>query len=183
LRIWVIAAMWMAWPCRRFPRLLSRQALPLPGGHLDRRGPVIGGEVIPAGKPGHVADIADHRGGDDRADPEQPGQARPGRSHGDRELLAGLPDPGIDPAQVLQEPRGELPAGRLHRPFWPDRPQDPGGASCGDRLGDTAGDQLAQHRMQPADHLGPAAAQVTVPFGPDLQHRRVIIGPHLPDTG
>jgi hypothetical protein len=138
--------------------------------------------VVPARKPVHVADVADH-GGDDRADPEQAGQAGPGRGDGDSELLPGLPDPGIDAAQVLQERRGELPAGRLHRPFRPDRLQHPGGASCGDHLGHTTGDQLAQHRMQPADDLGAGAAQVTVPFGPDLQHRRVIIGPHPPDTG
>ena len=28
------------------------------GGHFDRRGPVIGGEVIPAGEAGYVADVA-----------------------------------------------------------------------------------------------------------------------------
>jgi len=33
---------------------------PLAGGHLDRRGAVAGGEVVPAGKPGHVADVAEH---------------------------------------------------------------------------------------------------------------------------
>ena len=86
------------------------------GGHLDRRGPVVGGEVVPAAEAGHVADVADDGGGDDRADPEQPGQARPGRLDGAGELLPGLADPGIDAAQVLEERRGELAAGRLHRP-------------------------------------------------------------------
>jgi hypothetical protein len=47
--------------------------------------------------------------------------------------------------------------------------------------GDTAGNQFAQHRVQPADHLG--AAQVTVALGTDLQQRRVIIGPDLPHAG
>ena len=37
--------------------------------------------------------------------------------------------------------------------------------------------------MQPADDLGAAAAQVPVALGPDLQHRRVIIGPDLPHAG
>jgi hypothetical protein len=55
--------------------------------------------------------------------------------------------------------------------------------ACGDRLGDAAGNQLAQHRMQSAHDLGTAAAQVPVALGPDLQHRRVIIGPDLPDAG
>ena len=45
------------------------------------------------------------------------------------------------------------------------------------------GDELAQHGVQPADDLGAAPAQVAVPLGPRLQHRRVIVGPDLPDTG
>ena len=46
----------------------------------------------------------------------------------------------------------------------PDHLQDPGDASAGDRLGHAAGDQLAQHRMQPAGDLGPGPAQVPVPL-------------------
>ena len=139
--------------------------------------------MVPAGKAGHVADVADDDGGDDGADTVQPGQARPGGLDGDGELLAGLADPGVDATQVLGERRGELAAGRLHRPRWCDRLQEPGGCSCGDRLGDTTGDQLAQHRMQSAGDLGAAAAQVPVALGPDLQHRRVIIGPDVPNAG
>src|SRR5882757_4765609 len=126
--------MWMAWLSRRFPRLLSRQALALAGGHLDRRGPVIGGEVVPAGKAGHVADVADDSGGDDRAHPEKPGQARPSRLDRGGELGPGLADPGVDAAQVLGERRGELAAGRLNGPCWRDRLQDPGSMTCGDLL-------------------------------------------------
>jgi hypothetical protein len=40
------------------------------GGHLDRGGPVAGGEVVPAVEAGHIADVADDSGGDDRAHPE-----------------------------------------------------------------------------------------------------------------
>jgi hypothetical protein len=85
-------------------------------GHLDRRGPVISSKVVPAGEPGHLADIADDGGSDDRADPEQPGQAGPGRGDRDRQLLAGLPDPGIDAAQVLKERRGQLAAAACTAP-------------------------------------------------------------------
>jgi len=49
------------------------------GGHLDRRGAVVGGEVVPARETGYVPDVADDGGCDDRPDPEQPGQAGPGR--------------------------------------------------------------------------------------------------------
>jgi hypothetical protein len=64
--------MWMAWLARRFPRRDSRQGLPLPGGHLDRRGAVAGGEAVAVLEAGDVADLADDGGGDDRSDPEQP---------------------------------------------------------------------------------------------------------------
>jgi hypothetical protein len=38
--------------------------LPVPGGHLDRGGAVIGGEVIAAGEAGHGADVTDDGAGD-----------------------------------------------------------------------------------------------------------------------
>jgi hypothetical protein len=46
--------------------------------------------------------------------------------------------------------------------------------------GHAAGDQFAQHGVEPADDLSPGAAQVAVPLGPYLQHRCVVIGPGLP---
>jgi hypothetical protein len=55
--------------------------------------------------------------------------------------------------------------------------------ACGDLFGDAAGDQLAQHGVQPAGDLGAGAAQVPVALGPHLQHRRMIIGMHLAAGG
>src|SRR5215470_6089719 len=89
------------------------------GGHLDRRGAVVGGEVIPAAEAGHVADVADDGGGDDGADPEQPGQAGAGRPDSDGELLPGLAQLGVDAAQVLDKGRGQLAAGGRHRVCGP----------------------------------------------------------------
>ena len=57
------------------------------------------------------------------------------------------------------------------------------GVSCGDRLGNAARNQLAQHRVQPAGHLSAGTAQVLVAFGPHLQHRGVVIAPGLADIG
>src|SRR5580704_17080029 len=108
--------MWMAWLSRRFPRLLSRYTFRGAGGHLDRRGPVIGGEVVPAGEPRDVVDVAEDGGGDDRPDAEQRGQAGPGRGNHGSELLLGLAQLGIDAAQVIKEGRGQLATGLLHRP-------------------------------------------------------------------
>ena len=114
--------------------------------------------------------------------PNSPVRLVPAAGDGGGELLPGLADPGVDAAQVLDEGRGELAAGCRYRVRRCDRSEDLRGLACGDRLGDAARNQLAQHGMQPADDLGTAAAQVPVPLGPDLQHRRVIIGPDLPDA-
>jgi hypothetical protein len=86
---------------------------------------------------------------------------------------------GIDVAKVGQELGGELGSGQLGDTRRRDLLQDPGGLSCGDLLRVTAGDQVAQHRVQPAGNLVASPAQVTVPLGPHLQHRRVVIGAHL----
>ena len=67
-----------------------------------------------AGMP-HVADVADDGRGDDRADPEQPGEAGPGRLDRCGELLLDRAPLGVDAAQVLGEVRGELAAGRRDR--------------------------------------------------------------------
>jgi hypothetical protein len=89
-RIWVMAAMWMAWLIRRFPRRLSPRALAGAGGDLDRRGAVAGGEAVAVLEAGHVADLVDDGRGDDRANTEQAGQAGPAGSDGVGELLLGL---------------------------------------------------------------------------------------------
>ncbi len=54
---------------------------------------------------------------------------------------------------------------------------------CDDLLRDAAGDQLAEHRVEPADDLGAGAGQVPAALGLDSQHLRVVIGPGLPDAG
>src|SRR5262249_11409199 len=116
--------------------------LPRARGHLDRRGAVTGGEVIPSGEAGHVADVADDGGGDDRADPEQPGQAGAGRLDRYGQLLPGLADLGVDATQVIHERRGELAAGGRHRVRRRDLLENPGSAGRIDRPVDAAGDQV-----------------------------------------
>jgi hypothetical protein len=139
--------------------------------------------VIPARKAGHRADVADDHGGGHRAGPEQPGQAGPGRPDRDGKLLPGVADPGVDAAEVLGDPGGEFAAGSLHGARWRDRCQDVRGLACGDLPGHAAGHQLGQHGVEPAGDLGAGAAQVSVAFGPHLQHRCVIVTPGLPDIG
>jgi len=119
--------------------------LPAAGGHLDGRGAVAGGEVIPVREAGHVPDVAGNHGGDDRAGPEQPGQAGPRRGDRGGELLPGLADRRAGAAQIHGELGGELPAGRRHRACWRDRCQDLTGLACGDLLAEAAGHQLGSH--------------------------------------
>ena len=61
--------------------------------------------------------------------PNSPVRLVPAAADRGGELLAGLADPGVDAAQVLEEGRGELAAGRLHRPGGLIASEDPGGAS------------------------------------------------------
>jgi hypothetical protein len=52
-----------------------------------------------------------------------------------------------------------------------DQSQALGSLACDDRLRDAAGDELAQHRVEPARHLGPGAAQIPLAHGPHVQDR------------
>jgi hypothetical protein len=176
--------MWMAWLTRRFPRLLSRLTLRPPArGDLNGRGAVVGGEAVAVLEAGHVADLADDGGGDDRPDAEQAGQAGPAGPDGGVEFLPGLAQLGVDAAQVLDERRGELAARGRDGTGRRDRAKQAGGVRCDDLLRDAAGNQLAEHRVQPAGNLRAAAGQVTAALGPGLQHRRVVVGPGLADAG
>jgi hypothetical protein len=152
------------------------------GGHPGRRGAVISGEAVLAGEPGNVTHVADHGGGHRGADPEDLRHRRArGPDRHDQLVLDVAPlDAGA--AQVGQELLGQLPAGRPGSAARLHLVQDPGGLPGRDPLADPAGDQLAQHRVQPADHLVTGPAQVPVPLGPHRQHRRVIIGAHRQAT-
>jgi hypothetical protein len=66
-------------------------------------------------------------------------------------------------------PSGSISSSQFHRHSGPDDP------------GDTAGDQLAQHGVQTAHHLGPTSVEITMTFRPQLHHGLMILdrdGPH-----
>ena len=54
------------------------------------------------------------------------------------------------------------------------------GQACGDLASEAAGDQLTQHRVQPARDLVAGPGQITVPLGQDLEHGGVAVSGHLP---
>jgi hypothetical protein len=74
--------------------------------------------VVPAGEPEHLAHVADHGAGDDRADAEQAGQA--GARGPDRggQLLVGVAQLGVEAADVGQELAGQLAARRKDCIRW-----------------------------------------------------------------
>ena len=130
--------------------------LPVPGGHLDRGGAVIGGEVIAAGEAGHVDHVTDDGAGDHGADAEDLGEGGAGGLDRGGQLLAGAAQLGVQAAQVGQELAGELGASPGHGTGRRGLLQEPGSLSCGDLLRVTAWGQIAQHRVQPAGSLGPS---------------------------
>ncbi len=93
-------------------------------------------------------------------------------------FLLGLAQLGVEAAQVGEELGGELAAGQRNSAGRGDLLEDAGGLGCGDLLRVTAGDQVAEHRVQPAGDLVAGPGQVPVPLGPDLQHRGVVLGGH-----
>jgi len=109
------------------------------GGHLDRRGAVVGGEGVLGGEPGGVGDVADDGGGDDRADAEDLGQRRAGRADGGGDLRPGVAEQLVDAAQVGQVRGGQVVPGGRDRPGRGAGAQDGGGPGRGDDLGDAAG--------------------------------------------
>jgi hypothetical protein len=66
-------------------------------------GAVVRGEVIPAGEPGHVGDVADDRAGVDRSEAEDPGERDARGPDGRGQFLLGRAELGIQASQVLQE--------------------------------------------------------------------------------
>ena len=85
----------------------------------------------------------------------------------------------VEAAQVGDELDGDGVSGRGHRPGGLELVEQTGGLSCADLAGDPAGDELAQHRVQPAGDPGAVPGQVTVTLRPHLHHLGVILGAHL----
>jgi hypothetical protein len=162
------------------PRSDSRQIFRSPEDTPARGGAVAGGEMAPAGEPGHGDDIADDGGRDDRPGAEDLGDAGTGCLDRGGQLLPGLAPLGIQVADVGQQLGGELAARLGNSARWPDLAEEPGGLACGDPIWHPAGNQLAKQRMQPAGGLVACPGKIAVPFGPHLQHAGVVIGDHFP---
>jgi len=56
--------------------------------------------------------------------------------------------------------------------------EPPGCPGSVEMAGNATGHELAQHRVQAADHLGSGATEVAMTLGPQLHHLRMILGTH-----
>jgi hypothetical protein len=127
--------------------------LAVAGGRFDWRSAVIGGEVITAGKPRDVADVAQDGGGDDGTDPVDLGHG--GRGRGDLSSKAPfhLAALRVDAAQIDDQVMGELEPGVGDRAVHCETVQDVNRLSCRDFSAESAGHKIAQHCVQSAHHL------------------------------
>ncbi len=87
----VTAAMWMAWLSCRLPRRESRWMTRSLEEDLDGDGAVVGGESVAGGEAAGVANVAEHRAGDDRPDAVDAGDRGSGRGHRLRGAAFGVP--------------------------------------------------------------------------------------------
>jgi hypothetical protein len=96
------------------------------------------------------------------------------------EALLRVAHLGVDVAHVLQELRPELVASQGHGSHWLHATQGTRRLSCGYFfLGVPAGDQVAEHSVQTAGHLGPQGAQVPAALGPQFQYGHMVLGCHV----
>jgi hypothetical protein len=114
LRIWVTAAMWVAWFSRRLPRCESRCTTRCP------EETSIGAVPVQDAKPSLVANrvmspgVADDDGGDDGAGAVDAGKAGAARFDGVGEVGAGVAELQVQVAQV-----GDVHGGGLVPGPWP----------------------------------------------------------------
>ena len=133
--------------------------------------------AIPGREPEHLAHVAEHGTGDHRADAEQAGQA------GARGFTAAASFWWHSPSWASRRRRSARNSLASPQRAWAAGPE---GVTCS-RIRAAFPALISrrmppgtspQHRVQPAAGLVTGPGQVTVPFGPDLQHHRVVLGDH-----
>jgi hypothetical protein len=85
----------------------------------------------------------------------------------------------VDTAQVIYQLVSKLDAGGGHRRIGLDVGQPRGRLFRIDLVGNTASDQVAQHRVQSTGDLSAGARQVAVTARPQLHHRGVVLAADL----
>jgi hypothetical protein len=140
----------------------------------------VGGEVVLAGEPADVADLAEERGRQHRTDAEQLDQAGVGLGDGGLDACLHGGDLLLQLADVRDELGGQLPAGECRCAGGGDRSQQCRGPVGGEVAPGATGDQVHQQPMQPVDGLGARGHQVLAALGQQVQHRRLVLHADLP---
>jgi hypothetical protein len=112
--------------------------------------------VVLAGEPADVADLAEHLGGQHRADPEQLHQAALGLLDRGSDPLLDRCNAPVQVADVGDQVAGELVADDGRRAGRRDLPQQRSGAVSGEVTGSAGGDQIDQQPVQPVEGSGSA---------------------------
>ena len=86
---------------------------------------------------------------------------------------------GVKTDEVGDELDSEFVAGRGGRPGRFELVEQAGGLSWADLGGDAAGDEVAEHRVEPAGDPVVVPRQIAVTFRPHLHHRGVILAANL----
>ena len=114
--------------------------------------------------------------GDDRPNTVDLDQLAAGR--GDR--LGDLSGENLQPlvclANLCDQVTGELLAGRLDRPSWPDAGQQPRGDRGGQAFWSATRQQIPKHCMQLIDQPGPLRRDVRAPLIEQGKHRGDVLG-------
>jgi hypothetical protein len=150
-------------------------------GRLDRSRPVVGREVIRAGEPGDVDRFSDHSAGDDRPDAEELGERRPRHLDQSRDLAGALLHLLVQRANISEVLEGDLEADLAHLVVGPQPEQDFFGFSNAELSTQTAGGELDQQAVEPADRLGPQRRQLISPIAEQAQADRGVVEAHRTD--
>jgi hypothetical protein len=137
---------------------------------FDRRGAVIGREPRRRREPGGIADVGEDQSRDDRSDTVELDQR--GVRLLDRVSDAGLDrgEVAIEAAHVGEEIGSQLLAFASHETIGAHDAQELRRPIGRQSPGCPAGDELAQHRMQPTRCLRPQRDQVVVAAGQQPEH-------------
>ena len=143
----------------------------------NRAVPGVGGEVVLAGEPTDVTDLAQEPGRQHRPHSEQLQQAGVGLDNRGLDARLHRGDALLQPSEIGHELAGQLPTGDRRRAGGHDPGQQGGGTVGGEGASGAAGGQAHQHPMEPVDGLGAGGHQVLAALGQQVQHHRLVLDP------
>jgi hypothetical protein len=151
----------------------------LAAGGPPRGGVGVGGEMMLAGKPADVADLAEKPGRQHRPHAEQLDQGGVGLGDGGLDARLHDGDLLLQVADVCDQVSSQLVTDDRRCTSGRDRGQQGGGALGGEVASGAAWDQVDQQPVEPVDGLGASGDQVLAPLAKQVQHGCLILDTHL----